>query len=115
MTLDEWIAKYEGKAEKYERLENAQRYFVPEHGFMDYVIENGSIIVDHTCTDDIHYMHQKAREIGKENGCTSLFVSTHRNPKAYLRLNKFAGTLNLQLSGYRPNGKFYWFFEEVLL
>lgn len=117
MTLNEWIARYEDKAERYVPEEGSTRFFEPEHGFMDYIIKNEAIIVDHTCTNDIHYMHDKAREIGRAHGCTTLYTSTYRSPKAYMRLNvkDSVGGLDLRQSGYRKNGKFYWVFEEVLM
>ncbi|CQR74169.1 hypothetical protein SpAn4DRAFT_0631 [Sporomusa ovata] len=36
-------------------------------------------------------------------------TATARSPAAYMRL--FKGRINIALSGIKPNGKMYWYFE----
>ncbi len=114
MTFSDWVAKYEKKAEDFEILPGFEVYFEADKGFMVYGIEDGKIIIDHTCCNDIHYFKEKARELGRRNHCSLLWLQTFRNPRAYYRLAHTTDPswLNLEASGWRPNGKFYWVFEE---
>ncbi len=109
--LDSCIRDYEKKAEPFDLLPGYEIYFEPGMGFFCYGIEDGDkLCVDHCNAKDMDYLHAKAKEIAKERGCQYVMTQTFRSPRSYLR--KTRSHLDLTLSGYRPNGKFYWVFIE---
>lgn len=65
--------------------------------------------------NDMGWMHRKAKEIAKEKGARFLATYTLRTPKAFIRSASRSGRgihLDLSLSRYLANGRFYWFFIE---
>lgn len=113
MTLNDWIAKYEQKAEKFVLLPGFSIHFEPDKGFFCWRVWQNVFEIDHTCTDDHAWAYNMVMQMAKERGCRLLRTATFRNPAAYMRL--FKGTPNLALSGLRPNGKFYWIFEKEVI
>ena len=70
---------------------------------------------DSCCDNNIRWMSDTALRIAREKGARFLVTYTLRNPRAYLRLVHRAGHsahLDLSLSRYLSNGKFYWFVIE---
>lgn len=112
MKLSEWIKKYEKEAEPFALGDGFKIHFEPDKGFFCWRIKDGVFEVDHTCTDDIRYFRDLTYKMTKDNGCKALHVMTMRNPAAYIRCNHLH--LNLKLSGYRPNGNWYWCFEKFV-
>ncbi|WP_094603466.1 hypothetical protein SPSIL_015240 [Sporomusa silvacetica DSM 10669] len=110
MTLQQWITKYEKEAEKFILLPGFVIYYEPEHGFFCWKVTGNSFEIDHTCTDNIHWAHNKCMKMAKERGCKLLRTATTHDPAAYMRLTK--GTPNIALSSVKPNGKMYWIFEQ---
>jgi len=113
LTLQQWITKYEQKAEKFTLLSGFVIYFEPEHGFFCWKVTGNAFEIDHTCTNNIHWVHNKCMEMARWHGCKLLRTATMHNPAAYMRLIKV--TPNIVLSGIRPNGKFYWIFEKGVI
>jgi hypothetical protein len=110
MTLDEWKVKYEQKAEPLIPLPGFSLYFEPDKGFF-YWHKFGDVFeIDHTCTDDVMWAHNKCMDMAVATCCKILRTATYRNWVAYKRLTK--ATVNWSLSGFRPNGKFYYIFEK---
>jgi hypothetical protein len=108
-TLEDWVKKYEKKAEPFELKQGFSLYFNKRRGFFCYRAVGGVFEIDHTCTNNVKEIFQIANIMAKERSCNMVRTATYRDPAAYLRLLK--GKINLSLSGLRPNGKFYWVFE----
>jgi hypothetical protein len=112
ITLQDWITKYEQEAEKLIIIPGFQCHYEPDKGFFYWAVVGDVFEIDHTCTNDITWAHDTAMQMAKVRLCRLLRTATHRNPAAYMRLTK--GTPNLQFSGIRPNGKFYWVFDKIV-
>jgi hypothetical protein len=108
--MEEWIKKYESKAEKYIHLPGYQVYFEPDKGFFLYAQFGPVFEVDHVCTNDVKHMYKTANDMAKARGCTLLRTQTFHSPAPFMRLLKC--TPNLTLSGIRPNGRMYWCMEK---
>jgi len=113
MKIEEWIAKYEKEAEKFELLPGFSIYFESDKGFFCWGTRQGVFEVDHCCTTDAKYMNDKANDMAKEMHCHTLRTATSRKPATYMRFMKC--TPNLSLSGIRPNKKMYWVFERKVI
>jgi hypothetical protein len=113
MQLSEWIAKYEKKAEKFELLPGFQIYYEPDKGFFCWHKFGDVFEIDHTCTENVTWAHDKCVEMAKARGCKMLRTATSRDPSGYMRLTK--STPNIALSGIRPNGTFYWIMEKKVI
>ncbi len=111
MTREEWIKKYEAKAEKFNLLPGFSIYFEPDKGFFCWHVWRDVLEVDHTCTNDIMYMVGVANNIAKMYKCNLMRTCTCRDPVAYAKLNK-GSQINLPLSCVKANGKMYWTFER---
>lgn len=115
MTFNEWKEKYEARCEEYVLLPGFECYFEPERGFMCWGIEQHGedkyFIIDHTCTNDMDAYHKIAHDLAVKHGCKYMTTQTIRSPKAYVRKSGGAH-LDLKLSGFRPNGKWYWVFVK---
>lgn len=109
MTFEQWVTKYEQKAEKYILLPGFSIYFEPDKGFFCWNVFRDVFEIDHTCTNDIKWAYGKCLEMAKQRNCILLRTATNRSPGSYMRLTK--GIPNLSLSGVRANGKMYWIFE----
>lgn len=110
MTLEQWITKYEKKAEKYDLLLGFSIYFEPDKGFFQWHVWNDVFEVNHSCTNDAQYMLKVANDMAKKRGCKIIRTAVKRNPASYMRLMKC--TPNIPLSRVRPNGIFYWVFDK---
>lgn len=113
MQLNDWIKKYEKKAEKFKVLPGFSIYYEPDKGFFCWKVIGNVFEVDHTCTNDVQHFYKVANDMAKEQGCILMRTQTFHNPSAYMRLSK--ARLNLELSGVRPNGKMYWVFEKEVI
>jgi hypothetical protein len=112
MELNEWIKKYEKKAERFSIPDGFLLHYEPDKGFFLYKKLDKAFIIDACSTNNIHWAQQKANDMAKERGCTFLSTQTHRDPAAYMRLTK--AEINLSLSGVRKNGLMYWVFEKAV-
>ena len=115
MTFEEYVKIYEKKAEPYTLEPGYTLYFDENHGFITYKKMKDTLLVDHCCSiNDLPWMIKKAQEIAKEQGCIYLATQTCRSARAYIRRGAPSVMkewhLDLSLSGYRKNGKFYWCF-----
>lgn len=113
MTLEQWIAKYEQKAEKFILLPGFTIYYKPEKGFFCWRKTGDVLEIDHTCTNDHNWAETEAILIAKKHHCKLICTQTFCDPAAYMRLTK--AKINISLSGIRPNGKMYWVFEKEVL
>jgi len=113
MTLRDYIRAYEAKTEPFVLEEDYTLLYAPHKGFITYKVAGDALILDHCCTvNDIHWIQRKGREVAREHHCRWLVTQTMRSPRAFLRQTH--AHLDLTLSGYRPNGIWYWvFIEEV--
>lgn len=111
MTKEQWIDKYENKAEKFKLLPGFAMYFEPDKGFFCWAVINGIFEVDHSCINDIRYMDTVGNNIAKMYGCKLMRTAVFRDPIAYLRLYK-GSRLNWPLSRVRANGLMYWIMEK---
>lgn len=110
MTLDEWITKYEDKAEKYIRLPGFHLYFEPDKGFFLWRVIGDVFEVEDCCTNDFRYFTEVSNSIAKGYGCRTMRTCNTRNPVAFWRMYGYP-SINWSLSGIRPNGKFYMVYE----
>ena len=110
MTMDEWVAVYEKKTELYVLEPGCKVCFDPDRGFLTYLIDGDMLMLDHCCSDHMEWIHETAKHIAVDNGCHFLWTQTMRNPVAFCRHSHVH--LNVEQSGYRRNGIFYWVFEE---
>lgn len=115
MTIDEWIERYEAQAEECCVLDGFYLEYNPIKGFMVWGVEQHGddkyLVIDHTCTDDFAYWHRFVHDMAVSHGCKYMTTQTIRSPKAYVRKSGGAH-LDLKLSGFRPNGKWYWVFTK---
>lgn len=112
MTMQEWIERYEKKAEPFEPEEGSEIFFRQDKGIVCYKVMGDTLYIDHTSTDDWKWGRDSMAKIARERGCKRLMTYVFRNPKAYARLT--GAHLVPRESRYLANGKFYWAFEEVL-
>lgn len=112
MTLQDWIAKYEKKAERFNIPPGFLLDYVPHKGFMVWRISGRVLEIYHTCTNDFAYWHDKAYEAAREAGCIKIRTNTARDPVAYMRKSK--GNIRVDLS-HAKDGRFYWVFEQEVL
>lgn len=112
MTIEEWIARYERKAEKFSIPTGFQLFFSQEKGFFLWRAQDGVLGISHTSTNDIHFMLGEMMEIAKRNNCTLLRTATIHNPASFMRL--MGSHLNLERSDWH-NGRFYWFMEKEVI
>ena len=113
MILDDWIKKYEKKAEPFSIPSGFVLWFEPNKGFFLYAKNGDYLEIDATCTTDIKAIMAVANAKAKIYGCRFLRTQTHRDPIAYMRLT--GATPDFGLSGHRDNGLMYWvFWKEVV-
>ena len=55
MTKEQWIAKYEQKAEPFSMTPGYNLWFRSDKGFFLWRVKDGIFEIDHTCTNDIRY------------------------------------------------------------
>lgn len=110
MTLLEWIEKYEKKAEPWDLQPGYSILYRSDKGFFNWRANGLAFDIDHTSTNDIKWMMDKASELAREHGCKFLRALTLHDPAAFMRLT--GARLNMPLSGVRQNGTFYWCFEK---
>lgn len=113
MTLQQWINKYERKAESYVVIPGFSLYFEPNKGFFLYAKIGDAFEIDATCTNDIHHFADVANKMAKQRGCRFIRTQTFHDPAAYMRLTK--ADINISLSGVRSNGRMYWVFEKKVI
>lgn len=112
MKMQEWVLKYEAKAEPFALEDGFQLFLDESKGFLCWKVVGNVLVIDHCSTDDIAWVHEKIREIGREHGCRVAITYTFRNPRAYVRL---AGAhIDLSESKWMKNGRFYWALTEDL-
>lgn len=113
MTMQEWIDRYEAKAEKFSIDDDTHVFFSPEDGFICWQKIGESLYLNHTCVKDVEWARARAYELAKENGCRYLITLVKRNPVAYQRLTRahFVPGESRRLA----NGEFYWAFEEKVV
>lgn len=109
-TLNDWVKKYEAKAEKLDILPGFSLDYVPGKGFMCWKVIGRVFEIGHTCTNDVKFFENRAIEAAKEMGCVKIRTQTFRDPVAYRRLT--GAIIRWDLSGVRPNGKMYWVFDK---
>lgn len=109
-TLDEWIAQYEKKAEKFILLPGFKIYYKPDKGFFCWAKVGNVLEIDHSCTNNVNWAENCAITLAKQLGCILLRTATFHDPAAYMRLTK--AKINLAESHVRANGKMYWIFEK---
>lgn len=118
MTFDEWVDRYEAKTKEEMILpDDYDMYFVPSKGFMSYKIIDGTFIMGDTSTDDMEFMSDFVYEQIRKHNCHAIATNCLRNPKAYLKRTHRCGSnavLDLNLSGYRPDKRWYWTFREEI-
>lgn len=113
MTKQEWIARYEKKAEPFEVQEGEEVVFSPEKGiFVWKPLDEETIYIDHSSVNDIAWLMGKAREITLREGRKRFATITKRNPVAFQRLTK-AHFLPAD-SRMAYDGTWYWAFEMVV-
>lgn len=107
----QWRAWYEERAEPCIVEEGEPLYFSPEHGFFYYqVLPGGVFFLDHVATDDIHWMYARAWELARAHGCRCVASVSFHRAAAYVRL--FRAHIDLALSGWGANGRWYWAFVD---
>ena len=112
MTKEQWIAKYEQKAEPFSMTPGYNLWFRADKGFFLWRAQDGVLGISHTSTNDIQFMLGEMMKIAKCNNCILLRTATIHNPAAFIRL---MGThINLSRSAYH-NGRFYWFMEKEVV
>ena len=119
MKMEEWLKRYEDKAEPWKLGEGYRMFFDEEKGLIDYAIaeDDGerAFIIGNCSTKDMAWFYSWCKAKAEEEGCTVMYTSTMRNPKAYVRKAWSFGArphLDIKRSGKHPNGKFYWIFTE---
>lgn len=112
MTKEQWIAKYEQKAEPFSMTPGYNLWFRANKGFFLWKAQDGVLGISHTSTNDIQFMLGKMMEIAKRNNCTLLRTATIHNPASFMRL--MGSHLNLERSDWH-NGRFYWFMEREVI
>ena len=112
MKMQEWVLKYEAKAEPFALEDGFQLFLDESKGFLCWKVVDDVLYIDHTSTDDQAWMHEKIRELGKEHGCRMALTYTFRDPRAYVRLT--GAHVDLSESRWMRNGRFYWAFTEDL-
>lgn len=120
MTFEQWRERYiayfrkqsHGQVQDFCLDDDLKLFFLPEKGFMYYAVRGDIFHIDHTSTMDIAFMHEQARIMAKEAGCSSMETETSRNPAAYARLTH--SLLDLSKSGVKADGYFYWCFTEEI-
>ena len=110
MTMGEWVTIYEKKTEPYVLEPDCHVYFDPDCGFLTYLINGDILVLDHCCSDHMEWIHDAAKRIARDKGCHFLRTRTMRSPAAFCRHSH--AHLDVEQSGYRRNGIFYWVFEE---
>ena len=110
MTIEQWIQKYEKRAEKFDVPPGYKIFYDTDKGFMLWRVYDEAIEIDHCCTNDINYMIRVAEQKARENGVNLIRTMTYKNPAAYLRLTK--SHLDIGRSHVLANGLFYWCFEK---
>ena len=110
MTMGEWVTIYEKKTEPYVLESGYHVYFDPDRGFLTYLIDGDILVLDHCCSDHMEWIHDSAKRIARDKGCHFLWTQTMRSPAAFCRHSH--AHLDVEQSGYRKNGIFYWVFEE---
>ena len=118
MTLSEWIALYERKAEPYVESERFQLHFDEGHGFVQWTKLDGDVLfMGACCSNDIRWAYGWVKAKAKELGCRTLATMTCRNPRAFLRRAYAIGSnahIDLPRSGWLDNGRWYWFLTEAV-
>lgn len=86
MTFDEWVKRYEVKAEE-EHITPAgyKTLYDEQKGYAQIKIDGEFISVYEVCGDG-RYWYDRAIEIGKANNCRWLFTICTRNILPYIRL-----------------------------
>ena len=110
MTLNDWIARYEAKTEPFKLEDGYRLHYEPDNGFVTYKAAGDYLILDHCCSDSMDWIHDTSRKLAIKSGCHFLWTQTMRNPVAFCRHSH--AHLDVEQSGYRRNGIFYWVFEE---
>ena len=82
MTKEQWIAKYEKKAEPFSMTPGYNLWFRADKGFFLWKAKDGILGISHTSTNDIHFMLKEMMRIAKENNCSYLRTATVHNPAA---------------------------------
>ncbi|WP_110953040.1 hypothetical protein [Anaerosinus massiliensis] len=113
MTLDDWIKRYEKKAEKFSLIPGFSIYYEPDKGFFCYKITGNVFEVDHTCTNDVKHLVTVAQYKAKKHNCKVIVTQTLHDPAVFMRLLKW--NIRIDLSGIRDNGKMYWVFEKEVI
>ena len=65
MTKEQWIAKYEQKAEPFSMTAGYKIWFRADKGFFLWRAQDGVLGISHTSTNDIHFMLGEMMEIAK--------------------------------------------------
>lgn len=110
-SLAQWRDWYEERAEPCTVEDGESLFFSPEHGFFYYqVLPGGVFFLDHVATDDIHTMYARARAMARACGCRCVASVSFHRAGAYVRM--FHAHLDLVLSGWGANGRWYWAFVD---
>ena len=108
--FNEWVRRYESRTEPYGLEPGFTLYFEPDNGFLTYAVLGDCLVLDHTCCERMDWAHAIAKRLATENRCHFIVTQTMRNPAAFCRHSH--GHLDIEKSGYRKNGIWYWVFEE---
>lgn len=115
MTMQEWIKKYEAKANPV-HFEGWTVHYEEDKGFLAWK-KYGEALIMGDCCGDFAWIHDYCMEKARENGCRVLATFTKRNPRAFIRKAYMMGyNVHFDVSGsrYHPNGKWYWLMTEAV-
>ena len=119
MKLEDWVQRYELRAEKWNTGEGYHLFFDEEKGLLDYAIADDdgerAFIIGNCSTKDMAFFYRWCKKKAIEQECRVMYTSTMRNPAAYVRKAYSFGAkphLDLKRSGYQKDGRFYWIFTE---
>lgn len=74
MTKEQWIAKYEQKAEPFSMTPGYNLWFRADKGFFLWKAKDRILGISHTSTNDIHFILKEMMRIAKVHGSPSKIV-----------------------------------------